>query len=491
MSACNSCPSDDVLSKIFLTLDVPDLLSCTKVSMKWRCIIKSLVLGRRFFERLKKSSAAWRRACRKLALDETNLKPEDYKNICWSCLQYLEQVDRNWRAGKYELKTSRSASYSYWSEMGFAVGEDFITAVDPQINCEKVKIFDRESVELKREFRPDRSVYNYQTIDVDTVACLDSFGLTFNDTKTSRLIRRFKLNDKMTFFEAYCPRANLWTVTYFEHGRRLALWRVDNASNVAVIKTIEVANPDPGNVIDQFKVDEQFIVHHQTTCHPNRETCHFISTGIVHNTALERSLSVMIGMSFHYDRSLMFMIKGKLIRILDVVSGTYLHDIYMSQIGTIKAIKVNLNYVVIIDRSNLYVYSLQALRNPLPSDAFVFKIERQCEIIGVAVDDTQIVLINQQSDWQKIIAFDFGSFVLTPIAYRDHCYVVCPAEKRFLLLFSFLKSNRKKKIMIFFSSCVSVKFHHELLNYMDLPVMCIHVSISLLVTWHIFQFKTI
>ena len=59
-------------------------------------------------------------------------------------------------------------------------------------------------------------------------------------------------------------------------------------------------------------------------------------------------------------------------------------------------------------------------------------------------------------------------------------YVVCPAEKRFLLLFSFLKRNRKKKIMVFFSSCMSVKFHHELLNYIDLPVMCIHVSISLL-----------
>ena len=55
-------------------------------------------------------------------------------------------------------------------------------------------------------------------------------------------------------------------------------------------------------------------------------------------------------------------------------------------------------------------------------------------------------------------------------------YVVCPAEKRFLLLFSFLKRNRKKKIMVFFSSCMSVKFHHELLNYIDLPVMCIHVS---------------
>ena len=53
-------------------------------------------------------------------------------------------------------------------------------------------------------------------------------------------------------------------------------------------------------------------------------------------------------------------------------------------------------------------------------------------------------------------------------------YVVAPSEKRFLLLFTFLKKNRKKKIMVFFSSCLSVKFHHELLNYVDLPVMCIH-----------------
>lgn len=55
-------------------------------------------------------------------------------------------------------------------------------------------------------------------------------------------------------------------------------------------------------------------------------------------------------------------------------------------------------------------------------------------------------------------------------------YVVCPSEKRFLLLFTFLKKNRKKKVMVFFSSCMSVKFHHELLNYIDLPVMSIHVS---------------
>jgi ATP-dependent RNA helicase DDX18/HAS1 len=53
-------------------------------------------------------------------------------------------------------------------------------------------------------------------------------------------------------------------------------------------------------------------------------------------------------------------------------------------------------------------------------------------------------------------------------------YVVCPSDKRFLFLFTFLKRNRKRKIMVFFSSCLSVKFHNELLNYIDLPVSCIH-----------------
>lgn len=53
-------------------------------------------------------------------------------------------------------------------------------------------------------------------------------------------------------------------------------------------------------------------------------------------------------------------------------------------------------------------------------------------------------------------------------------YVVCPAADRFRLLFTFLKRNREKKVMVFFSSCMSVKFHHELFNYIDLTTSCIH-----------------
>jgi ATP-dependent RNA helicase DDX18/HAS1 len=50
-------------------------------------------------------------------------------------------------------------------------------------------------------------------------------------------------------------------------------------------------------------------------------------------------------------------------------------------------------------------------------------------------------------------------------------YVVCPSEQRFLLLFTFLKKHQNKKIVVFFSSCASVKFHAELFNYIDIPVL--------------------
>jgi ATP-dependent RNA helicase DDX18/HAS1 len=49
-------------------------------------------------------------------------------------------------------------------------------------------------------------------------------------------------------------------------------------------------------------------------------------------------------------------------------------------------------------------------------------------------------------------------------------YCVVPAAARFLLLFTFLRRNAKKKVIVFFSSCASVKYHAELLNYIDVPV---------------------
>ena len=50
-------------------------------------------------------------------------------------------------------------------------------------------------------------------------------------------------------------------------------------------------------------------------------------------------------------------------------------------------------------------------------------------------------------------------------------YVVCDSDKRFLLLYSFLRRMQKKKVIVFFSSCNSVKYYGELLRYIDLPVL--------------------
>lgn len=53
-------------------------------------------------------------------------------------------------------------------------------------------------------------------------------------------------------------------------------------------------------------------------------------------------------------------------------------------------------------------------------------------------------------------------------------FVMIDADKKFRLLFTFLQKQKKKKVMVFFSSCNSVKFHSDLLNYVDIPVLDIH-----------------
>eukprot|EP00438_Fugacium_kawagutii_P024068 Skav212931 [mRNA] locus=scaffold374:357252:359439:- [translate_table: standard] len=46
---------------------------------------------------------------------------------------------------------------------------------------------------------------------------------------------------------------------------------------------------------------------------------------------------------------------------------------------------------------------------------------------------------------------------VSTVAGLTQGYVVCPAESRFLLLFTFLKRNQDKKVMVFMSACNAVK----------------------------------
>ena len=74
----------------------------------------------------------------------------------------------------------------------------------------------------------------------------------------------------------------------------------------------------------------------------------------------------------------------------------------------------------------------------------------------------------------EVLIYDFLKTAVLLSNVSENADYRVNSEKRFLLLFTFLKKNRNKKVMVFFSSCMAVKFYHELLNYIDLPVMCIH-----------------
>ena len=60
------------------------------------------------------------------------------------------------------------------------------------------------------------------------------------------------------------------------------------------------------------------------------------------------------------------------------------------------------------------------------------------------------------------------------VANLEQGYVVVDPARKFQLLFTFLRKNMKKKIMVFMSSCNAVKFYSDLLNYVDIPVQDIH-----------------
>lgn len=87
------------------------------------------------------------------------------------------------------------------------------------------------------------------------------------------------------------------------------------------------------------------------------------------------------------------------------------------------------------------------------------------------VEDLARVSINQDSAVYVEVPSETDQSTVSGL---EQGYVTCPSDQRFLLLFTFLKKNKNKKIMVFFSSCNSVKFHSELLNYIDIPVMDIH-----------------
>ncbi|KAH7648916.1 DEAD DEAH box ATP-dependent RNA helicase [Cryptosporidium bovis] len=98
--------------------------------------------------------------------------------------------------------------------------------------------------------------------------------------------------------------------------------------------------------------------------------------------------------------------------------------------------------------------------------------ERQTSLFS-ATQTTKVTDLVRLSLKNPVLIETKTSSVAT-VSGLEQGYVVAPANQRFLLLYTFLKKNRDKKMMVFFSSCMSTKFHEELFNYVDLECSSIH-----------------
>jgi ATP-dependent RNA helicase DDX18/HAS1 len=56
----------------------------------------------------------------------------------------------------------------------------------------------------------------------------------------------------------------------------------------------------------------------------------------------------------------------------------------------------------------------------------------------------------------------------------DHTFVKCPEDLRFLFLYTFLRKNADKKVIVFFSTTQSAKFHSRLLEHFHVPCLTMH-----------------
>ena len=87
------------------------------------------------------------------------------------------------------------------------------------------------------------------------------------------------------------------------------------------------------------------------------------------------------------------------------------------------------------------------------------KVEDLCRL---SLKDPVLVEVAKQSSSSTVDNLEQGYVIIKNAAIK------------FQLLFTFLRKNKKKKIMVFMSSCNAVKFYSDLLNYVDIPVKDIH-----------------
>ena len=326
-------------------------------------------------------SLPWRSVWRSKGVDEEPLEPARHMEVYKEVLQYFHQLTTNYRTA------IKCCTVDYLDSATFTLGDDFIGFRQPN---PKIIFYgynmDRRSHEI-----------NYKTVQISKTKHLSVMGKTIQliSSATGKVIKEAKLERNADEWHFNC---NLLVCVgkVMEHEHLLSIWRVENSSNLNHMKDVTVDDYDGSP-----QVDEQFIAFKTAGRQiAGTTTYNFISTKTF---LVERSLSFRVNSS-SYDKGYLFLQNKKLVRILDVASGTFLRDICVNPSGDQLIFRVNSNYVVILScsqfLSKLNVYDLKCLKetDAVPTHLLLTTIDLEClEVKKMLMNDARIVCLSDKN----------------------------------------------------------------------------------------------
>jgi F-box-like len=254
---------EDVLLMIFQQLEGEDLVKCEAVCRQWRDILLTGTPWRRLFDRKTKISPLWRRAQKKLELNQRTLGTDQYRGVCKNILQ----GKRNWHTGNFTTCIYPMSTCEDF-ELYFTMSDDYV-AWDFFRRGTRKYIFaflDTESPEITEiplDSRPlilDGIVVRYT--DTSTVENLDpknhwTINL-MNEEDTGFRVRQ--LSSGSNLFVCYSACVN--------ERERFKIWKLGNPPTLLRTRTFEDRH------LYILEVDERFIVAKQAT----QEALYFFST---------------------------------------------------------------------------------------------------------------------------------------------------------------------------------------------------------------------
>jgi hypothetical protein len=239
---------------------------------------------------------------------------------------------------------------------------------------------------------------NYKTVQISETTHVSVMGKAVQliDVETGKVVKDMKLERDAIGFH-FGGNLLVFVSKIRKHKHLLSVWRVEDSFNLIHIKDVKIGEYSSSQ--GSLQVDENFISV-RTYILDRHATLNLIS---LKTFQVERSLSCDPYFVCYYDGGyLFFMNNCELVRMLDVASGTFLHDMLFNlplYVGCMIG-RVNSNHVVIAiskeGHTTLYVYDLKCLKETdcVPTDPLLTTIDLECIVLAMLMNETRLVCLS-------------------------------------------------------------------------------------------------